>query len=194
MHEESPARMGLDRLSPEKEQAMRILPLLVLLPLAEIAAFVWIGGEIGAGATLALVVLAAVAGVSLLRRQGVDALRRMDGRLREGRPPLQEGFDALCKALAGLLLFVPGFVTDALALLLLLPPVRRALFARLWTAGAAASFTVRATAAPGPRPGNATVIEGEFVEVRGEVQGEVREGAPAADLSPPDAGRRPPGA
>ena len=143
---------------------MRILPLLALLPLLEIAGFIWVGGAIGAGPTLALIVLAAVAGVWLIRRQGLSTLRAAATDARSGAP-LQGAFDGLCLALAGVLLFIPGFLSDLLALPLLLPPVRRAMLRRL--GGGFVVAGMGAGAAPGGfRPQRPAVIEGDFVEVR----------------------------
>ncbi|HYC03941.1 MAG TPA: FxsA family protein [Azospirillaceae bacterium] len=155
---------------------MRILPLLVLLPLLEIAGFIWVGGAIGAGPTLALIVLAAVAGVWLIRRQGLSTLRAAATDARSGAP-LQGAFDGLCLALAGVLLFIPGFLSDLLALPLLLPPVRRAMLKRL-----GGGFVMAGAASGGFRPQRPAVIEGDFVEVR----------EPAVELPPEESRWRAP--
>jgi len=104
------------------------LPLLLLfvaLPLVEIALFIWIGGAIGLLATLALIVLSAMFGISILRGQQERAMAMMQGGLRvaPGTFLAQGAF----RVLAGLLLIVPGFLTDALGLTLLIPAVQRAL-------------------------------------------------------------------
>ena len=110
----------------------RLVALAILaLPVVEIAGFVVIGGRIGVLATIVWVVLAAMLGIGLIKRHGLDALRRARDALRGGRNPTAELADAALLALAGLLLLIPGFVTDAVGLVLALPPVRRRIIARL---------------------------------------------------------------
>ncbi|MGE0254767.1 MAG: FxsA family protein [Alphaproteobacteria bacterium] len=105
---------------------------ILALPLAEIAVFIVVGDAIGVWPTLALVALAAVAGVAVVRRQGVATLANAQRAAAAGRPPAAALFDGLCILVAGFLLVVPGFVTDAIALALLLAPVRRVLGLLLW--------------------------------------------------------------
>jgi len=109
-----------------------LLPFLLLaLPIVEIAVFVVVGREIGVLATIGLVLASAAAGLWLLRLQGMSALARLRAGLEEGRgDPGRELVEAPMIALAGVLLIIPGFVTDAIGLLLFLPPVR-GLVARL---------------------------------------------------------------
>ncbi|MCA1368804.1 membrane protein FxsA [Bradyrhizobium sp. BRP14] len=111
-----------------------LIPLILLgLPLAEIAGFVVVGREVGVPMTLLLVFLSAVAGVVLLRVQGIGMLRRVQEAARMGNDP---GIDVLGGALiflAAILLIVPGFISDVIGLLLFLPPVRRAVAAFLRT-------------------------------------------------------------
>lgn len=99
--------------------------LFVLLPLTEIALFILIGGQIGVGATLALIALSALLGASILRGQQAQAAAMMQGALRvqPGTFLAQGAF----RVLAGLLLILPGFLTDALGLALLVPPLQRAI-------------------------------------------------------------------
>lgn len=109
---------------------MRLMWTFLLLPIVEIALFVLIGGEIGVWATLALVVLAGVAGVALIRQQGTRAALDLQQSLNGLRDPLQPIAHRTLLLIAGLLLIVPGFLTDALALLLLVPAVRRLILGR----------------------------------------------------------------
>ena len=110
----------------------RLVALAILaLPIVEIAGFVVIGGRIGVLATILWVVLAAMLGIGLIKRHGLDALRRARDALRGGRNPTAELADAALVTLAGVLLLVPGFVTDAFGLVLALPPVRRRIIAWL---------------------------------------------------------------
>jgi UPF0716 protein FxsA len=104
---------------------------LVFLPLAEIAVFIKVGGWLGLGPTLALIVLTALAGAWLLRRQGLAVLARMQRQMQRGALPVAEVLEGCCLVIAGALLLTPGFVTDAAGALLLLPPVRTMLYRRL---------------------------------------------------------------
>lgn len=150
-----------------------ILAAFIAIPLIEIWLFVQIGGAIGALPTVAGVVATAVIGMALLRRQGLAALERLQSTLEAGADPVGPVFDGFCLLLAGALLLTPGFFTDALGLLLFLPPVRAALlrlvvrrFVAPGGGGATyASYRWRETRAPGPG-GGGEVIEGEWTEVR----------------------------
>lgn len=135
------------------------------LVLAEIASLILVGRGIGLLPTLLLVVLAALAGAAILRRQGGDALRAMQASLRDGRDPraslLRGGF----RVAAALLLIAPGFLGDAVAVLLLLPPVQRALARALARGGLRVVAAGRAEAGFGaggrPRPGRPRIRAAE---------------------------------
>jgi UPF0716 protein FxsA len=105
----------------------------VLLPLVEIAGFALAGRALGALATVALVVGASVVGALLLRAAGLEALTRLQADLAAGRRPGRELAHSGMLIVAALLLMLPGFFTDLLALLLLLPPVRRLVWSMLQT-------------------------------------------------------------
>lgn len=84
-----------------------------------------VGGYIGAWPTIALVMLTAVIGVSLLRIQGFATLTRGMSRLQSGELPATEVVEGLLLAVAGALLLTPGFVTDGVGFVLLTPVFRR---------------------------------------------------------------------
>ena len=110
----------------------RLIPLFILvLPLAEIACFILVGRRIGLFATLSLVVLSAVAGVVLMCIQGFGVLARLRQSGLQGRAPGKEMLDAAMIMIAGILLLVPGFLTDIVGIALFLPPVRSFLWNRL---------------------------------------------------------------
>jgi UPF0716 protein FxsA len=136
---------------------MRWLPIALLgFMLAEIAVFVWVGKLIGAFAVVLLVILSGICGAGLIRRQGFKTLQRLRGAM-DGRPlEPPSGAPGIFPMLAGLLLLLPGFISDAVALLLLLPPVQRRLAAKL-----SGYFNVRTVYRT--RPG--TVIEAEAVDI-----------------------------
>jgi UPF0716 protein FxsA len=101
------------------------LLLLILLPAVEITLFIQLGGAIGAGWTILLIIATAAIGLSALRQQGMAALAQAQMAQAEGRPPVAEMGNGVLILMAGLLLLIPGFLTDALGLLLLWPFGRR---------------------------------------------------------------------
>jgi UPF0716 protein FxsA len=102
-----------------------LIPFLLLaVPLAEIAAFVIIGGQIGVWATLGMVLLTAIIGSFLLRWQGVGLFNRINTEMRANRVPGRELVHGVMILVAGVLLLTPGFVTDSLGFLLFVPAIR----------------------------------------------------------------------
>lgn len=109
-----------------------LLPLFVLaLPLLEIAGFVVVGRQIGALATVGLVLASSVAGIMLLRHQGFGVMARVRGEMDAGRDPSRQLAHGAMIVLAAILLIIPGFITDIFGLLLFLPPVRDFAWKRL---------------------------------------------------------------
>ena len=136
---------------------MRLSPYLPLLfiawPIVEIATLVWVGGHLGVINTVGLVLLAAFGGLALFRYVGFGLLRRVQAELAAGRMPtgtLLEGFVVL---VAGVLLILPGFLSDVMAFLLLFAPVRRLIIVAI-----AARFTVSTTSS-GRRPPDDGVVD-----------------------------------
>lgn len=104
---------------------MRVaLFLFIAIPLVEMFVLIKVGGVVGALPTIALVCITAAIGVSLIRMQGVAALRSAQAKLQVGDIPAQEVVDGVCLAIAGALLLTPGFVTDTIGFCLLFPPFR----------------------------------------------------------------------
>lgn len=105
-----------------------MLPILVVLfigiPFAEIYVLLQVGHAIGVLNTLALLVLVSIVGAWLAKREGLGVLRRMQRALNEGRVPGTELVDGFLILLAAALMLTPGFLTDIVAVFLLLPPVR----------------------------------------------------------------------
>jgi len=99
---------------------------LLALPFLEIAGFVVVGREIGVLSTLALVIASGILGAVLLRVQGFGVMTRVRQELDNGGDPSRELAHGAMILLAGVLLLIPGFVTDIVGLLLFLPPVRDA--------------------------------------------------------------------
>ncbi|MCL7461542.1 FxsA family protein [Pseudomonas sp. NW5] len=111
---------------------MRVLLFVLLLfPLLELALLIKVGSSIGVLATLLLILLGVLIGGGLLRIAGPATAWRARARLLSGEAPEQEMLDGLLLALAGLLILLPGFISDVLGLLCLLPVTRHLLRQRL---------------------------------------------------------------
>lgn len=107
----------------------RIVLLTVLcLPLIEIALFVVVGQAIGLWPTLLGVVLTGLIGALVLRWQGVATLRELQTRIQRGEMPARQMGDAMLVGLGGFLLLLPGYFTDLIGLLLLLPWTRQGIY------------------------------------------------------------------
>jgi UPF0716 protein FxsA len=152
---------------------MPILAALVLLVVVEIVAAVAVASWIGVGWTLLALLGLSLIGAVLLRREGARAWRAFSGAVAAGRPPGREALDGVLVLVGALLIVLPGFVSDVLGLLCILPPTRR-LIGRVvlgWalTRGRATIVRVRSTRGPlsdpptGPRgpADRGRVIEGE---------------------------------
>lgn len=97
---------------------------LLALPLIEIAIFIKVGQTIGLFPTLALIIGGALLGGLLLRQQGVSVLGQLRNNVNSGRMPGRTIADAMMIGVAALFLVLPGFLSDIVALALLLPPIR----------------------------------------------------------------------
>lgn len=135
-----------------------LLLLFFTIPLVEIIVLLQVGSAIGVLPTVAMVVLTAVLGAGLIRAQGIATLGRVRLELERGELPAVGIIEAAMLLVAGALLLTPGFVTDAIGFLILVPPLRRRVIH---------DFLLRRVIIPGAgpgqsSPGRARVIEGEF--------------------------------
>jgi UPF0716 protein FxsA len=159
----------------EKQTARRIpigpilLVAFIVVPLAEIAVLIQVGGWIGLWPTLALIVLTAVIGTAMLRHQGLSVLLRAQRQLEEGTIPIVEVFEGFCLVIAGALLLTPGFITDTVGALLLIPPVRAALYRQL-RHHFAGQMVGEPQPPPGDRPPPGPTIEVPFEEIEPDRQ------------------------
>jgi UPF0716 protein FxsA len=102
-----------------------LIAILVLgFPLLEIAVFVMVGSEIGVLSTIGLIILSGMAGAFLLRWQGFGAMQRIRSEMERGNAPGRELAHGAMIVLASILLLIPGFISDAIGLLLFIPAVR----------------------------------------------------------------------
>ncbi|UTW03904.1 membrane protein FxsA [Amphritea atlantica] len=107
---------------------MRFLLLLfIIIPVIEITVLINVGQAIGAWYTVGLVLLSAFIGVNMLRYQGLSTLARAQQRMNAGQIPGNEMVEGIVLAVGGALLLTPGFVTDVIGFLCLIPYTRKAL-------------------------------------------------------------------
>ncbi|MEZ5843384.1 MAG: FxsA family protein [Hyphomicrobiaceae bacterium] len=157
---------------------MRLVIFLALLaiPLVELALLIRLGQWIGFWPTIGIVVATALAGATVLHRQGVATLRRAIDMTQRGTPPLEPAIDGVFLLVAGAFLLTPGLLTDVAGLALLVPPLRRAIahkaFAALMRRATVEVHVSRyGRSRPGdswrpggdpPKEGDGAIIEGEF--------------------------------
>ncbi|MGH2966181.1 MAG: FxsA family protein [Solirubrobacterales bacterium] len=139
--------------------ALLLVLIFIVLPIAEIYVIVKVGEAIGVLPTIALLLLDSFLGAALLRSQGRAAWGRFNDALAEGRIPAREVFDGAMVILGGAFLITPGFITDVIGLLLLIPPSRaifRGITARMARRRAAfrvVSWGAGRASRPPPGPG-----------------------------------------
>ena len=104
---------------------MAVLALLFLVvPLLELFVIIQVGQAIGAMNTVGILLLDSIIGGWLMKREGLAALRRFQAKLSSGQLPENELIDGFCILFGGALMLTPGFLSDILGIVLLLPPVR----------------------------------------------------------------------
>jgi UPF0716 protein FxsA len=144
-----------------------LLPLVlifIVVPIAELAVLIQVGQEIGVAWTVAILVADAILGSILMRAQGRAAWRRFNEALQAGRVPAREVLDGALVMFGGLLLLTPGFITDILGLLLLIPPTRaivRAVLGRRLTHRMVVSMS-------GPRARPDDVVDGTAIDIEND--------------------------
>ncbi|MDA9744346.1 FxsA family protein [Candidatus Pelagibacter sp.] len=105
-----------------------LLLIILFVPLIEIYLFIQIGGQIGAINTILIILLTAVVGIYFVRLQGLNTLRSGVTQLYRNQIPIYEMMSGAALAVAALLLIIPGFATDVLGFLLILPFTRNLIF------------------------------------------------------------------
>ena len=146
--------------------------LFVVVPIAEISLLFKVGGAIGGLNTILFVIFTAVLGAHLVRQQGFATIVKLQEETNAGRLPALQIAEGVALLFAGAVLLTPGFITDAVGFLLLIPFTRRFIIAiaaqRFAKNGSNFSFTSQSTSGPSntrPRQNdNSNVIEGEYTE------------------------------
>jgi UPF0716 protein FxsA len=142
--------------------ALLILAAFIAIPLVEIMVFIQVGSEIGALNTILITVVTAVIGLMLLRVQGLGVLMRARAALEKQESPVNEIFEGVLLALAGLFLLIPGFVTDAIGFLLFLPPLRKALAGYMARHSKFVATNMQYQGGRRSPPGKGPIIDGEY--------------------------------
>ncbi|KXG85538.1 FxsA family protein [Agrobacterium bohemicum] len=137
------------------------LPIVVLLmPILEIAGFIVVGKALGLWLTLALILFTSFLGLVILRAGGLGMVRNLQNASRTGDEPAQAMINGGMRVIAGILLFVPGFITDIIGLLLLVPAFRtliwKAIGPRIVVAG---SFKTQGFRRDQQNSGSAKVVD-----------------------------------
>jgi UPF0716 protein FxsA len=138
----------------------------VVVPLVEIYVLIQVGQVIGAWPTILLLVADSLLGAWIVRREGGRAWRALNEALASGRMPATELADGALILVGGALMLTPGFVTDLLGALVVLPftrPVARRMLARV-VARRLVVIGPDSTRRPGPGPGEGPVVPGDVVD------------------------------
>lgn len=107
---------------------MRFFVIFALISIAEMATFFWVGSRIGLGWALGLALATALIGSYLVRRAGLSVLRRFGAKVNQAQLPGRELSDGAAILVSGAFLISPGFITDALGFLLLVPGIRGVIY------------------------------------------------------------------
>lgn len=141
--------------------------LFFIIPLVEMIILIEVGGMIGPLPTVGLVVLTAICGIWLLRLEGMATLTRVQEKLKRGEIPETELLEGIMLIIGGALLLTPGFATDIVGFVCLVPGLRRPLAARIIRSISFGQFQMHSPFQSGgfrntdDQPGQ--TIEGEFV-------------------------------
>ena len=149
----------------EMKLAFFLFLVFILVPVAEIATFIQVGSVIGVPMTLAGIVLTALIGAFLVRRQGFKVLADAQTSMQQNTLPVEQIIHGAFILLAGLLLITPGFITDLAGFILLIPPLRMPIAHAVWRWLKKNSEIHIVRSGPGPASGKATIIDEEAVEI-----------------------------
>jgi len=148
----------------DKDFEMWLFLAFVIVPIVEIGLFITVGGAIGLWPTLAIVILTAIVGTQLMRHQGISTLNRLQTNLAQGKNPTDPIAQGAMILVAGVLLLTPGFFTDALGFLLLIPLVRKAIIAAVASRISVSGVQFSASSQTGTpyKAGDGDIIDAEY--------------------------------
>jgi len=136
-----------------------ILLVLIALPITEIYFLIEVGSVIGAIPTILITILTAVTGISLIRIQGISTVQKMQTSMQNGQVPAVELLEGVMLMLAAVSLLMPGFLSDSLGFILLIPPLRHFL-AQLYI-----SRQKKASSFYSGQTNSKTYIDGEYEDL-----------------------------
>ncbi len=148
-----------------------LLVIFIVIPIVEIGLFIQVGGMLGLWWTLAIVIITAIIGTYLLRKQGLDVVNKLQSEMAEGQLPVNQLIHGTFIVIAGLLLLTPGFFTDFIGFSLFVPQIRLALGSFLGqfiksrarnNAGGQFQFRSQYTETNTNKPANGNEIDGEY--------------------------------
>src|SRR5690625_4727155 len=102
-----------------------LILIFVIIPALEIGIFIWTGSMIGILPVMMIIILTGVVGIALVRQQGIETMRKMQYSIQQSEPPGEHILDGICILVGGVFLLAPGFFTDAIGFLLVIPWTRK---------------------------------------------------------------------
>ena len=136
------------------------IAIFILIPIIEISLFIEIGGIIGSFYTIMLIFLTAIVGVFFVRQQGISTFQKLASQLQNLEAPVQTMFEGLVILISGILLITPGFFSDSIGFLGLIP-VTRVIFIKLVASYILSRYGVK-------QNHEDNTLEGDFVELDDE--------------------------
>ncbi len=136
-----------------------LVTLIVVVPLVELYFIVQVGQEIGILPTIAVLIVVSAIGSALVKREGLRVYKEFVTTIRSGQEPTHQIVAGVCVLAAGVMFLAPGFFTDVLAILLILPPTRRVLTWLVMRGSSRYTTVIRAT------------HTGPIVDIRGHLRG-----------------------
>jgi UPF0716 protein FxsA len=139
----------------------------LILPVVELYLLFALAAEIGGFNTLLVVIVTAIAGVTVMRRQGMNSMSRMTQRMQLGQSPAPELLNSMLLGFAGVMLILPGLMTDTIGVLMLIPVLRQRIARRMIGGGLGSTVfmggfsSTRSNA--DPRSSQGDIIDGEVV-------------------------------
>ncbi|WP_160032940.1 FxsA family protein [Paenibacillus sp. An7] len=97
---------------------------LLIIPGVELFGFIWVSERIGAGSTILMIVLTSLIGIAMMQFEGRKVMQDTQREMKNGQVPGRKMLDGLCVFVGGMLLVIPGFVTDIIGFTLLFPLTR----------------------------------------------------------------------
>jgi UPF0716 protein FxsA len=101
-----------------------LIPIMIIFPALEIGVLLWSGFRLGVWNTVLLIMLTGILGVFFARKQGFEIMQNMRTALQNGHPPGEVLLDGFCVMMGGILLILPGFISDIMGFIFLLPSTR----------------------------------------------------------------------